>query len=343
MWCLDRITSRTLPITKPYCPVYTGSMTSVYVPHNACSDILGIVRAASPEINIITYTSLANVSHSHDTALCSVLVLDHAELQSIPKEQFYEKNLLVVLPAGDQQTDIDLYYEFDKSYYLVVGNLTQADTIPRVSNTGNIDLYAPGADSAQSAAIVASCASHFVNTNLSDNILDLKQHITTSATTSSITGVWFPYDKEILHLHDKHKNNRILHVPTSTEPMLWNMSVDFDLRFFINKFRPKTIKLRVHESVRRITTDIVDLPHFVQLLTDTLVIDTRTDWQTIQPGIYQFVLTAHTATAKQSRTFEAVVMDFDDREIDYGVKYIRVNNEYLELMPATLSGAADFD
>lgn len=321
MWYLDRITSRSLP-SPEYKPLYTGKNFTVNIPEYLDDHSVQILYQVSPEIQIKFYKNSENLLSKKSDRLSALLIAPHDYM--CHENIFQKHNLLPVIPSGESGVGIDGFPNC-----LVVGASTALDKVSYKNNHGNIDIYAPGDNSLQASYMVLASLGHFHQTGQSNTPEELRNHVLTSATQNTLWGVWPPYDPEIEYLHNTHENNRLLHVPTSDTPMLWNTAEDFGVYFFIKKYRPKIFHLNTHYTVREIKPVLVDLPSFVTLHDNKIMVN---NWcPGIQPGIYRFVLRAYAHDVHQDQTFYIKIMDFENQSLDQEYSYVFINGQYHEV------------
>lgn len=331
-WWLDRLTTRLLPIVEPYNPTYTGKGFTVWLPQGTDSDR---VKQISSDADVKYYTDISEVEE-HIDDFSAVVITNPDIVNDLDPDIMDATHTLVIIPSGDNDCDIADVFTSDLSRYIVVGSHDNQDRINLTGNWGNIDIYAGGNTSTEAALSVAAASAHYWQTGQSDNTKELRNHILTGASQDLIGGVFFPYDMRLEYWHGKHKNNRILTVPSEVDPKYWNMQSDFGLRFFLNLYNPKTLKLNVSPEVTHIRTDM-DLPPFVTLNDDfTITIDNH--YPDLQTGIYEFVLVAQGPKFSESIALQAIIKHSDKPDdIDYDVKYVRHGDRYVALETVSTS------
>ena len=331
-WWLDRLTTRLLPITDQYKPTYKGKGFTVWLPVFTPTDRVDLI---SPAATVKHYTDITEVEE-HIDDFSAVVITDPDIVNNLDSDIMDATHTLVVVASGDSECDIADVFTCDLSKYIVVGSHDNRDQINLTGNYGNIDIYAGGNTSTEAAISVAAAAGHYWQTGQSDNTHELRNHIITGASRDLIGGVFFPYDMRLEYWHGKHKHNRILTVPSAVDPKYWNMEPDFGLRFFLNLYNPKTLKLNVNHEVSHIRTDM-DLPPFVTLNDDfTVTIDNH--YPDLQTGIYEFVLVAQGPEFSESIALQAIIKHSDKPDdIDYDVKYVRHGDRYVALETVSTS------
>ena len=331
-WWLDRLTTRLLPIAEPYQPKYTGQGFTVWLPADTDTHR---VKQISSDSDIKYYTDISEVEE-HIDDFSAVVITDPKIVNELDPDIMDATHTLVIIPSGDADRDISDVFTCDLTKYIVVGSHNDLDHVNLTGNWGNIDIYAGGNTSTEAAISVAAASAQYWQCGQSDNTRELRNHIITGASQDLIGGVFFPYDMKLEYWHGKHHNNRILTVPSKHDPKYWNMPTDFGLRFFLNLYNPKTLKLNVSPEVVSIRTDM-DMPEFVTLNDDfTITIDNH--YQDLQTGIYEFVLVAQGPEFAESIALQAIIMHSDKPDdIDYNVKYVRHGDRYVALETVSTS------
>lgn len=338
---LKILTNRTLPLKTDHSPLYTGKSFTLFVPHNLSNTECDLIFYVSPQINLQRYNSIEDlIELSKNIDLGSVLITNRIKPRHY--ETLSKLNLLCVFPAGDEGIDIKYVWRFFSPNFLIVGSIDASGNIPHNSNTGNIDIYAPGKDSKEASVIAASASAHFRESELSSTPVELKRHLITSSTQGMIGGVWPPYDPSIPHLHNSHKNNRVLFVPTIDDPCVWNTNINLERYYTVNTDQTFLIDLKVHHTVEEIKVgELSQLPKFVTLLNKKIKINTK---NVDNPGAYQFWLDAVSQEKSYRKCFTVFVLDHDrkSRKNDYPFVFVNLGGEYVEIYDGSSSTAPDF-
>lgn len=332
------LTTRTLPPRNEYSPLYTGRGVSVYIP--AMFNDVETITSISPDAKVVTYSSLDEIFAAHDYTKMGVLVINAlAKITQKLIRVCLRANLLCVVPAGYQNQDISKIRPPGYAPYLVVGSINFMGDIALNSNHGKIDLFAFGEDQTVSTLTVAAAAAQFIEMHAAKNIESLKTHIITSATHGMLGKVWPPYDPEIPEKHNRYDYNRVLYVPSVSDPCVWVMPKNLGPYGLGSTY---TEKLCVHDSVHAIEAirDLVDWPDFVSLQERALQIDVT---RNIHPGGYQFWIGALVNQQVYKHCF-TIWIKAQESDIQTGaVVYVSLDGEYIEINNSMSSIAGDFN